>query len=382
MTVNSSHVPGKDSTHSGKAGEKKSGGLFRVGLRGKMVAAMITVALVPLILFAYFIYQNTYDNLYQQSQDRIRQAAQSLAVQVSEWYQLTLRAATVTAELSEIKTMDAARVLPVLKAVNTQFPWLYNIKVHDPYGKAIARSDDAKLKGYGDRYYFQEAMKGRVGVWQTVIGRTSKKATLAFSAPIRVNNDIIGVVSAAGTIDRVKQWIADWKAGQTGYAALIEPSGKVIVHPDKEVYENQVNLAAEGHPLAVKFSNNETGELRYTRPDGVEMLGYVAATPMGWGVLVEQDIDEVLAIIRTMEKFFLIFLGGGMILAVTLGFIFSRQITRPILYLAQVAEELSLGKLGTKINVNSADEINKLAESISRLQVSMQLAMQRLKSKK
>lgn len=352
-----------------------------VGLRGKMILAMLVVALVPLMLFGYFIYKNSYDNLYLDSRDRIKNAAESLGSQVSEWYQLTLRAATVTAQIPDVQSMDAKLALPILKAVNSQYPWIYNIKIHDPAGDAIARSDDAKLKNYSDRYYFQEAMKGKETVWQTLIGKTSKKATLVAACPIRRDGEIVGVSVASSTIDKVRQWIADWKAGKTGYAALIEPNGKIIVHPDKTLYENQVNLADQGHPLAVMFSKGRTGELQYTRADGVEMIGYVTSTPMGWGVIVEQETDEALGLVQTMEKYFLIFFAAAVLISILLGLLFSRQITRPIIYLTKVAEELSLGKLNAKVEVKSSDEINKLAEAISRLQVSMQLAMQRLKTK-
>lgn len=355
---------------------------LKPGLRGKMVAAMTAAALLPLLLFAGVMYYYTSKSLYREAGNRISRAANSLSVQVSEWYELTLRAATITAQLPDIKTMQPEKQLPLLKAVNSQFPWLYNIKIHDASGMAIARSDEKKLKNYSDRRYFQEAMAGKHEVWQTLIGKTSKKATLVLAAPVYNNDTVVGVSVAAGTIDKVRKWIAEWKDGRTGYACIIEPNGKVIVHPDNTLYENQVNLADKGHPLARMFRENRTGALQYTRDDGVEMYGYVAETPMGWGVIVEQELDEVFQLVHLIAKTFLGFLIGGIIIACIMGVVFSSRITRPIIYLTEVTRELSLGRLNASVKVNASYEINQLADAISRLQSSLIIAMRRLKRHK
>lgn len=56
----------------------------------------------------------------------------------------------------------------------------------------------------------------------------------------------------------------------------------------------------------------------------------------------------------------------------------ARSITQPIIRLTELANRISMGDLGLKIDVKSSDEIGALSDSISRLAISLQAAMKRL----
>lgn len=68
--------------------------------------------------------------------------------------------------------------------------------------------------------------------------------------------------------------------------------------------------------------------------------------------------------------------------ALVLVFSVARSITRPITQLSRVADRLSLGELDARIEIDSKDEVGELAESISRMQVSLQAAIERLRSRR
>lgn len=71
----------------------------------------------------------------------------------------------------------------------------------------------------------------------------------------------------------------------------------------------------------------------------------------------------------------------SLIAALVLVFTVARSITRPITHLSRVTDRLSLGELDAKIDIESEDEVGELAESISRMQVSLQAAIERLRSR-
>jgi len=62
-------------------------------------------------------------------------------------------------------------------------------------------------------------------------------------------------------------------------------------------------------------------------------------------------------------------------------FIFGGRLTANIKYLSEMTDRISLGDLDALIEVRSKDELAVLAESISRLQQSVKLSMQRLRKK-
>ena len=61
---------------------------------------------------------------------------------------------------------------------------------------------------------------------------------------------------------------------------------------------------------------------------------------------------------------------------------YSRSVIRPILYLSEVADKISMGELDTPIRVKAKGEVRVLAESIERMQTSVKAAIERLQKRK
>jgi len=71
----------------------------------------------------------------------------------------------------------------------------------------------------------------------------------------------------------------------------------------------------------------------------------------------------------------------SIVLIIWLVFFYGRRLTGRIRYLSNVADRISVGELDTEIQVTSQDEIGELAQSISRMQDSLRLSLQRLRRK-
>ena len=67
----------------------------------------------------------------------------------------------------------------------------------------------------------------------------------------------------------------------------------------------------------------------------------------------------------------------GAIFAAALG----KGISKPVVELTKAADEISIGKIDTKISVKTQDEINELAQAIERMRMSLKKAMERLAKK-
>jgi nitrate/nitrite-specific signal transduction histidine kinase len=61
---------------------------------------------------------------------------------------------------------------------------------------------------------------------------------------------------------------------------------------------------------------------------------------------------------------------------------YSRSVIRPILYLSEVADKISMGELDTPVQVKGKGEVRVLAESIERMQTSVKAAIERLQKRK
>jgi methyl-accepting chemotaxis protein len=63
-------------------------------------------------------------------------------------------------------------------------------------------------------------------------------------------------------------------------------------------------------------------------------------------------------------------------------YLYSYSIIRPIKYLSDVADKISMGDLKTTIKVNAKGEVAVLAESVERMQTSVKAAIERLQRRK
>lgn len=99
---------------------------------------------------------------------------------------------------------------------------------------------------------------------------------------------------------------------------------------------------------------------------------YLVAAPLATFTATADRTTLLIAILS-------IVVGG---VAVVIALILSRSITRPLVYLSRVADRISLGELDAKIEVNSKDEVGELAEALSRMQESLQAAIERMRGRR
>ncbi|MCB0260196.1 MAG: HAMP domain-containing protein, partial [Calditrichaeota bacterium] len=57
------------------------------------------------------------------------------------------------------------------------------------------------------------------------------------------------------------------------------------------------------------------------------------------------------------------------------------QVTRPVIHLANAAEEISLGNFDTPVNLNINNELQMLAAAIDRMRESLKSSLERLKTR-
>jgi methyl-accepting chemotaxis protein len=287
-----------------------------------------------------------------------------------------------TAKLSEITSMDGTQQKQILETIQKQYPWMYLVFTVGTDGINVARSDDVPLKDYSDRQYYKDIMRGNNLSWQTQIGKTSKKPSLVLAVPITSNDQTIGVMAAAMTVDDISKSIATWKTGKTGHAFLVDEKGYVVSHPNRQYVAKRENL--NSHPLIANYRKKgwTTITTRFNSSNGQPALGHVRSNNYGWALALQQEESEVFSALNRVQKFALTLLGCTILLVSVIAWFSARAIVTPVMKLTDAAERMSLGELNVKIDIKSKDEIGLLAQAIGRMQTSLRLAMNRLRRKR
>jgi len=361
-----------------ESGPKK----IRFGLFFKIVILMLIVSLLPLGVYWFITFNKTSNLARVSTENLMAQTALGLSNQVDEWIDKNVRVLKAVARLPEIISMDRTRQEPALKAINKEYPWIYLAFTVDLKGMNTARSDGKPLKNYSDRQYYKDvAIKGKKLTWQTLIGKTSKKPALVLAVPIVSGGRVIGVMAAAANIDDISKSVARWRQGRTGYAFLVDETGKVVSHQVKQFVVQQKKL--NRHPMIQVYKRNKRAQAAiYKDERGNEVFGHVRGNRYDWALVVRQESKEIFEPLKSVQLFFYILLIATIFVVSVIAWFFARALVKPITELTDIAERMSLGELDSKVNVRAKDEIGLLALAIERMRISLNMAMARLRKKR
>lgn len=208
-------------------------------------------------------------------------------------------------------------------------------------------------------------------------------------------------------MDPAFQALAVQPVGKTGYTAVQDAHTAVnLFHKNPKIVNTDLHQLASKLPEFWKImeaslgGKESSGYYDWIEPDGKIRKKYMFITALNartsdnvqMGVAATTYLDEfsrplleledrVSGLIKERLIFFYGIVLATAIVVVIASLLLARTITKPILYVASVADEISKGKLGTKIEISRKDEIGILIDSVKRMQRSLALAIKKLQEK-
>lgn len=343
----------------------------------KMLITMLFVSLVPLSVIWYIDYRDSMARISGNIDQQLADASNKLVANVNDWVTMNLKVLNQNAALADMTTMDAKKQNPLLRTILNEYRWSYLVFTIGPNGMNIGRSDDESPKDYSDRVYFTDVMNGRPMGQQVVISKTTNKPSLIVSAPIKgAGIQPSGVIAMGMSISELSERITNLRIGKTGFAFLLDGTGKVVAHQSEGYADKMADFSK--HPAFVGRDPSAQKRLVYD-DNGRQVIAYVAPTAHGWFMVAQQDYDEAFAPIGEANQKALILLLATFAGVTLIAYAFSQRLTNPIRNLTHAADEMSRGRVVVKIDeINRNDELGSLARAIDRMGTSIKLAIDRL----
>ncbi len=202
--------------------------------------------------------------------------------------------------------------------------------------------------------------------------------------------------------------IAVQQVGETGYTAVHDNKGINYFHVNPQIVGTDLHGLADRLPafwkiLEASLQGPASGYYDWKDADGKIRPKYMYLTPVkGTDLIVAATtyIDEFARPQREIEerikgiekrylyeyenkiRIFYIIIAIALLLVFIVIYYYSRSVIRPILYLSEVADKISMGELDTPIRVKAKGEVRVLAESIERMQTSVKAAIERLQRRR
>jgi HAMP domain-containing protein len=202
--------------------------------------------------------------------------------------------------------------------------------------------------------------------------------------------------------------IAVQKVGDTGYTAIHDDKGINYFHVNPKIvgtdlHDLSTKLPAFWKILEASLKGPASGYYDWKDADGRVRPKYMYLSPV-------KDTDLIVAATTYIDEFskptkaiedkmkkiesgylqeyekkfqmvYLIVLSALIVLLVVI-YLYSKSVIRPILYLSEVADKISMGELDTPIRIKTKGEVGVLAESIERMQMSVKTAIERLQKRR
>ncbi len=222
-----------------------------------------------------------------------------------------------------------------------------------------------------DMAWYYGPANAKAGVWSDpYVDANLQINMVTYSAPIYIEDTLIGVVGMDIDFTSFQKGILDIKVYDTGYAFLVNPNWDFLAHP-KYTQEDNLKTVEDGKwkSLSSLMSSSNQGITSIDVSGQNKLIGY-SKLSNGNTLAIVAPQDEALSKVKSLRVFIIIAVVIGAILSSLVAFVLGMRISKPIKMAAEHADIMAKGDFTLDIPdtfLKRKDEIGDLAESFNRL---------------
>jgi len=311
--------------------------------RSIIIGGTISV-LIPFAITAGLLYTRLSKDLLNQSKEKSALIAKDLAALVDNSLSSEIKiVSTIAADrniINELNSGNYRRLSDNLSSMFNEIGYDYIsffitdrngiIKVDLPEGVRIGTD-------LSDRSYFYAARQGKANISDPIFvrGPSSSKWTgvpmLITAAPIRLNNEFIGMIAITHELNAIGSKMRTIKLGETGYAYIINTDGMAIIHPNQELVMT-VNINNEPGMKHISKWLKDMKPLagNYSFRGKEKIAGFAPLKTKNWFIIFTQDRDEIMKPVNKMLISILAIAFFFISMAIILIIFFSKRISSPV----------------------------------------------------
>jgi signal transduction histidine kinase len=182
-----------------------------------------------------------------------------------------------------------------------------------------------------------------------------------------------GVTTAEVNLKFIWDVVSQIKVGKAGQAFVVDGQGALIAHPDISLVLQKTDMGKLEHVKAALAASGLPGDAaesvtiaRNLRNQQV-LTAHSTIPSLRWTVFVEQPLEEAYAPLEASMRRTAMLELAGIALAVVVSLMLARKMVEPIRALQAGAARLGEGQLGDRIEVNTGDELEGLADQFNNM---------------
>lgn len=258
----------------------------------------------------------------------------------------------------------------LIKIANTDSENVMAVWLSDLDASVLAQSDGFRSEEGWDitgRGWYSCITTKKTILTEPYIDSSTGKMILSAASPVYDDTGtVLGAVGMDISLDHMTEIMSEYKIGRNGYMLLLSENGTFLYHPQSDIIQKNVKDVDVSQNVIniLKSTNNEF--FRY-KIDGSTKYGSLQhAGNTGYIVLSSLPLSEYYSMLIVMVIALLILFVVGIILIAFKIKKSAINLTKPILELNRIAQQLAAGNLDVNLNITSEDEIGELGESFQK----------------
>lgn len=358
-------------------------------LRPKIITLLLLLSLIPLLAISLIAYYNGVTSLRRiigsyfqfvarRSIEKIDAKVFEIAEDVRRWTELEFMQDVVAGDVD-------GRIVSFLVRAQKEYGIFSRLDVLNLSGEVIASSSSPAGQSFSRERFFGEAMAGVSYIGDMEQDPVTREGGMDFAFPIRSAHEqgrgIIGVVRAHWRAQELSQVLETSFIGgvlPVGRILLLRKDGLVIAGTkDVGGLRFEVDLSGKGFE-SIRLARQQKEGYLLERKDAEGknyFIGYSYSQRygdlkgLGWTVLVVQEAGVVFVPVTRLSSLiawiFLVVVACVILIALKA----SKNISRPVLKMAYVAERVANGDLDLEqeVRYTGGDELGILAEAFNRM---------------
>ena len=288
---------------------------------------------------------------------------------------------------ADITSMDWERQQPMLKLFRSGTGFL-DLAVVSPDG--VARYSNGDTADLSDRDYIKKALDGETNVSDLIISKVTNTIVIMYATPIKQEGKVVGVLIGRRDGNTLTNIVNNIAYGKKGYSFIINTSGVIVAHPEKEKVTNQFNPFEEVKKdksyssLAALFQkaiDEKTGDDSYTYNGIEKYAGFAPIAESNWIFFIAAEKTEVLEAIPAIRNAITIITGIILLLSIILVYIIGSNLTKPIIKVVELSKEIALLNITNNVPqtyLDKKDEVGDLSKALQGITESLRTIIEEI----
>ncbi len=219
-----------------------------------------------------------------------------------------------------------------------------------------------------ERAWYKAVEEEKTILTDAYVDASTGNVILSAATPVydQSGQNIIGVAGVDVALDHINEVLSEYKIGNNGFVILATSEGNVIYHPNTDNQQKSLSELNVDKTLIQAVEGGKDTSVHYSA-DGKSKYGYVGRIGSTDYLTISclPASEYFASLIRCIIIVLLLVIAGIVVIIITIRHL-ATQLTKPIVALNDVAQELAEGNLDVTLDIASENEIGELADSIQK----------------